>query len=171
MDGMELKGKLADALNDQVTMELQAAVVYRQLSIEMAAASLPGCAGWFRAQAAEETDHAEKFVQHMVDRGVTPRIGDLQGPSIADSSALGCFQAALAHEKKVSESIRNLYRMAQSEGDIDIMPLLHWFISEQLEEEATVDEICDRVRLVDNDGPGLLRLDTERGARQLPAGA
>lgn len=168
MAGMELKGKLAEALAAQVTMEVQASLVYRQLAIEMAAASLPGCAAWFRAQAAEEIGHAEKFVQHMVDRGVTPRIGDLEGPQIADASALGCFEAALAHEKKVSEAVRDLYRLAQGEGDIDVMPLLYWFISEQLEEEATVGEICDRVRLVRNDGPGLLRLDSELGSRQAP---
>lgn len=115
MAGMELKGKLADALNEQVTMELQASLVYRQLSIEKAAASLPGCAAWFRAQAAEEIGYAEKFVQHMVDRGVTPRIGDLRGPEIADASPLGCFEAALAHEKKVSEAIRDLYRLVRAQ--------------------------------------------------------
>ena len=165
---MELKGKLAQAMNDQITMELQATVVYRQLAIEMDVASLPGFAKWFRAQAAEEIVHSEKFIAHVVDRGGDPQIGDLTGPEIQDKSVLGCFEAALNHERKVSESIRNLYRLAQEEGDIDAMPLLNWFINEQLEEEATVDEICDQVRLVGNDGPGLLRLDNELGSRSAP---
>ena len=92
----------------------------------------------------------------------------MNGPTLEDTSPLGCFQAALAHEREVSESIRNLYRLAQEEGDIDSMPLLHWFINEQIEEEATVEEICDQVRLVHNDGPGVLRLDGELGARKAP---
>lgn len=171
MTVMEIKGKLAQAINDQITMELQATVVYRQLAIEMDVASLPGFAKWFRAQAAEEITHAEKFIDHMVDRGGDPQIGDMAGPNIQDKSVLGCFESALNHERRVSESIRNLYRLAQEEGDIDSMPLLHWFISEQVEEEATVEGICDQVRLVHNDGPGLLRLDTELGSRKAPAGA
>ncbi|MDO4919276.1 ferritin [Kocuria sp.] len=166
---MEIRGAFAQAVNDQITMELQASVVYRQLSIQMEVASLPGFAQWFRAQAQEEVTHAEKFIDHMVDRGGQPQIEDMASPRIEDTSVLGCFEAALAHERKVSESIRGLYRLAQEEGDIDAMPLLHWFISEQIEEEATVEEICDQVRLVHNDGPGLLRLDNELGAREVEA--
>lgn len=62
-------------VNDQITMELQVTVVYRQLAIEMDVTSLPGFAQWFRAQAAEEITHAERFIDHMVDRGGNLRSG------------------------------------------------------------------------------------------------
>ena len=78
---------------------------------------------------------------------------------------LDAFKAALAHEERVSESIRNLYRLAESEGDLDSRPLLNWFLEEQIEEEATVKEIVGRVKMINDDGPGLLRLDEELGAR------
>ena len=58
---------------------------------------------------------------------------------------LDAFTAALAHEEKVSESIRNLYRTAEAEGDLDSRPLLNWFLEEQIEEEATVKEIVGRL--------------------------
>lgn len=163
---MELNGKLADAFNDQITLELAASTVYRQLAIEMDVLSLPGVAGWFRAQAAEELVHAEKFITHMTDRGAHPAIGDISAPAVNVSTVDGAFQASLDHEKKVSESIRDLYRLAQNEGDIDSVPLLNWFIEEQVEEEATVGEILDRVKMINNDGNGLLRLDSELAARQ-----
>ena len=51
---MKLTGKLMEAINDQVTLEMEAAVVYRQLAIEMEVIDLPGIAGWFRAQSDEE---------------------------------------------------------------------------------------------------------------------
>ncbi|MGO1318427.1 MAG: ferritin, partial [Cellulomonadaceae bacterium] len=51
-------------------------------------------------------------------------------------------------------------------GDIDCVPLLHWFIEEQIEEEATVGEIVGRLKLIGDDGSGLLRLDGELGQRQ-----
>ncbi|MCO1337309.1 ferritin [Kocuria polaris] len=162
---MELTGKLETAFNDQVTLELEASVVYRQLAIEMDVRDLPGIAGWFRAQSDEETVHAEKFIAHMTDRDSKPQIGDINAPKVGTTTVLEAFEASLAHEKKVSEAIRNLYRLAQQEGDIDALPLLNWFVSEQLEEEASVAEIIGRVKLISEDGNGLLRLDAELGSR------
>ncbi|MCG2620772.1 ferritin [Arthrobacter sp. I2-34] len=162
---MELTGKLADAFNNQVTLEIQASHVYRQLAIEMDLLDLPGISGWFRAQAEEELVHAHKFIDHMTDRGAHPVLGALQAPGVRVDGVLAGFEAALVHERTVSDSIRDLYRLAQQEGDIDSIPLLNWFVTEQLEEEATVDEIIGRVRLINNDGPGLLRLDSELGTR------
>lgn len=163
---MELNGKLAEAINDQITLEIQASVVYRQLAIEMDVLDLPGISGWFLAQSAEELVHAQKFTDHMTDRNAAPKIGVITAPNVTITSVLGAFEASLAHEQKVSEAIRNLYRLAQQEGDIDSIPMLNWFIQEQLEEEATVGEIIGRVRMIGTDGNGLLRLDAELGSRQ-----
>lgn len=162
---MELTGKLAEAFNTQVTLELSAATVYRQLAVEMEMMSLSGLASWFRAQADEELTHAEKFITHMTDRNAHPQIGEQHAPVVNVKTVADAFAASLAHEQKVSESIRELYRLAQTEGDIDSIPLLHWFIDEQVEEEATVQTILDRVKLVGNDGSGILRLDSELGKR------
>ena len=78
---------------------------------------------------------------------------------------LAAFEASLEQERVVSEAIRGLYRIAQEQGDIDSLPLLHWFIEEQVEEESTVSEIIGRVKLIGDDGSGLLKLDQELGAR------
>src|SRR5699024_4875614 len=144
-------------------------ITYRQLAIEADEQDLPGIAEWLRHQADEEIVHANKFIQHVSDRGNHAAIGAIEAPGVAPGlSVLGIFEAALAHEEKVSESIRELYRSADKEGDYDSRPLLNWFVDEQIEEEATVSEIIGRVKLVGEDGSGLLRLDAERGAR--PAG-
>ena len=74
------------------------------------------------------------------------------------------FEIALEAEQGVSEAIRNLYRLAEDQRDLDSRPTIDWFISEQVEEEATVGEILGRVRLVGDDGPGLLRIDAELAA-------
>lgn len=162
---MNLPHELSEALNNQVTMEFEAAVVYRQLSIDMAAIDLPGIAGWFEAQAEEEQVHAAKFADHMLDRGVAPLIQTLQPSGRHAETVLAAFEAALSHEKKVSESIRNIYRLAQNTGDIDSLPLLTWFVSEQLEEESTVSAIIGRIKLIGEDGNGLIGLDAELGRR------
>lgn len=163
---MELTGAYAEAINDQVTLEIEASIVYRQLAIEMDMIDLPGIAGWFRAQAEEEIVHANKFIDHMADRDAHARIGQIPAQTVKAATALDAFHASLKHEQKVSEAIRNLYRQAQEVGDIDSIPLLNWFVDEQLEEEATVKEIIAQLELVGNDGPGLLRLDREMAERQ-----
>ncbi len=113
---MELTGELKEAFNAQVTMELQAAVVYRQLSIDMDALDLPGIAGWFKAQSAEEEVHADKFITHMLDRDATPLIGAITTQPKHVTTVLEAFEAALAHEKKASETIRVIYRLEEELG-------------------------------------------------------
>ncbi|GAA4657165.1 ferritin [Arthrobacter cryoconiti] len=163
---MKLTGELETAINSQVTMEIEAAVVYRQLAVEMDVQDLPGISRWFLAQSDEELVHAQKFISHMTDRDAHPRIGAIPAANLQITTVLDAFKAALSNEQKVSESIRGLYRLAQQQGDIDSLPLLTWFVSEQLEEEASVAEIIGRVGLIGTDGNGLLRLDAELGARE-----
>ena len=162
---MKLSTTLETAFNAQITLEFQASLVYRQLAIELELMDLSGMAAWLRHQADEEVVHANKFIDHVADRDNHPAIGSTTAPEARVTSVLDAFTAALAHEEKVSESIRNLYRIAEKEGDLDSRPLLNWFLEEQVEEEATVKEIVGRVRMINDDGPGLLRLDEELGAR------
>lgn len=164
---MKLTSALEKAFNQQITFEFEASMVYRQLAIEMDELDLPGMAAWLRHQADEEIVHANKFIDHLADRDNHAAIGAIAAPKVKVTSVLDCFEQALAHEQAVSAAIRELYLAAEKAGDLDSRPLLNWFLEEQIEEEATVSEIVGRVRLIDNDGPGLLRLDEELGSRPL----
>ena len=126
-------------------------------------------AAWLRHQADEEIVHANKFIDHVTDRGNHAKIGATAQPANGIDSVLSCFEAALEHERKVSESIRELYREAEAAGDLDSRPLLNWFIDEQIEEEATVGEIIGRLKLIGDEGLGLIKLDEDLGQR--PAGS
>lgn len=162
---MKLNDTLAKAFSEQITLEIESSVAYLQLAIALEDANLPGMASWMRIQSDEERVHAAKFIQHVTARGNRPQIGAIAAPADPGSKVVTAFEASLAHEQKVSDSIRSLYRLVQSEGDIDSLPLLSWFIEEQIEEESTVSEILGRLHLIGDDGPGLLRLDGELGAR------
>ncbi|WP_153393816.1 ferritin [Ornithinicoccus halotolerans] len=162
---MRLSDTLLKTFSEQITLELESSIVYLQLAVILDGQGLPGMAGWMRHQSNEERDHAGRFISHVTDRGGSPQIGAIEAPTNLGDSVQDVFRASLAHEEKVSESIRNLYRQAQSEGDIDSMPLLHWFIDEQIEEEATVSEILGRLALIGSDGAGLLRLDADLAGR------
>lgn len=157
---------LATAFSDQITLELESSIVYLQLAIALDDHDLPGMASWMRIQASEENIHAAKFIHHVTARGNRPRIGAIAAPTDPGEGVVAAFEAALTHEQRVSESIRGLYRLAQRESDIDSIPLLNWFVDEQIEEESGVEEILSRLRMIGDDGSGLLRLDAELGARR-----
>ncbi len=166
VQSMKMSTDLEKKFQEQITLEFAASLTYRQLAIEADEQDLPGIAAWLRHQADEEIVHANKFIQHVSDRDNHAAIGTITAPAVAPGlTVLEIFEAALAHEQKVSEAIRELYRSADKEGDYDSRPLLNWFVDEQIEEEATVSEIIGRVRMIGEDGSGLLRLDSELGAR------
>jgi ferritin len=165
---MKLNDTLEKAFSEQITLEVESSIAYLQLAIALDVANLPGMASWLRIQSDEERVHAAKFIGHVIARGGRPRIGNVASPADPGRKVVAAFEAAAAHEQRVSDAIRALYRLAQAEGDIDSIPLLSWFVEEQVEEEATVSEILGRLHLIGDDGPGLLRLDEELGAR-LPA--
>ncbi|SLM89658.1 ferritin [Brachybacterium nesterenkovii] len=163
---MKLSTDLEKKFNEQITLEFEASIVYRQLAIEADQQDLPGIAAWLRHQADEEIVHANKFIDHVVDRDGQARIGAIAAPEVPSGLSMKeVFAAALAHEQKVSEAIRELYRSADKEGDYNARPLLNWFVDEQIEEEATASEILGRLELIGDDGSGLLRLDAELGQR------
>ena len=163
---MKLTDDLLKKFNDQITLELEASTVYRQLAIAADNLDLSGMAAWLRRQADEEIVHANKFIDHVTDRDAYVEIGAIKAPKVdRDATAKDIFEAALAHEEKVSEAIRELYRATDAAGDLNARPLLNWFVDEQIEEEATVSEIIGQLRMVGDDGSGLLRIDQRLGAR------
>lgn len=163
---MSINQKLEEALNNQVIAEHQAALVYTQLAYELDRLSLTGMSAWMFAQADEEREHAQRFADHLIDRDARVNLKTIELPEIKIESALEAFELSLAHEKKVSAMIRDLVRVAEEVKDIDSRPLLDSFLSEQVEEEATVGEIIDRLKMVGADGSGLLRLDAQLGDRE-----
>lgn len=162
---MEINEKFQKQLNEQVSAEHQAALVYTQLAYELDRLSFDGMSAWMQAQADEERVHAQKFAQHLLDRDARVDIETIEMPSLKISTPLDAFEASLEHERKVSALIRDLVKTADEVGDVDSRNLLNFFLEEQIEEEATVSGIIDRIKLVGNDGSGLLRIDAELGAR------
>lgn len=162
---MAINERLANAINNQVTAEIEASLVYLQLSYFLDDMGLTGMRDWMKAQSEEELEHADKFSQHLLDRGYVPQIGDVAPPKLDIATAVDAFEASLAHEQKISGLIRELAAIQDAEKDYDSRALINWFLEEQIEEEATVGEILDRLRIAGDSGSGLLRIDSELGSR------
>lgn len=164
---MQINNDLEKLFQAQITLEFESSLVYRQLAIEADEQDLPGISAWFNTQAEEETEHALKFIKFLSDRGNHANIGAIAEHDVKTGlTPVEMFEAALAHEQKVSASIRDLYRESDAAGDLESRPLLNWFVEEQIEEEATVSEILAHLKMIDGDGSGLLRLDRDLASRQ-----
>jgi len=133
-------------LNRQLNHELGAAHAYQALSIWCAARNFSGCASFFATQADEERGHAAKMIGHLLDRGATPELVALPAPQCAHASLLDVALHAQAMEEANTCGIHAVYKAALAAKDYPAQILMHWFINEQVEEEAWCAELVDRVK-------------------------
>jgi len=157
--------KLKAALDEHVSAEIAAANLYLAMSADFESKAYKGFARWMRVQFNEEMAHALKVVDYMLTRGATIVWKDAKAPATSYGSPLETFEKTLAHEKEVTARVHRLYHLAAAEGDTATQVFLQWFVTEQVEEEARVTEIVDKIRMV-SDRPGsVLYLDKEYGKR------
>lgn len=162
---MKMPDELASAVNDQITMEMASSVAYLQMSAHFEAENLTGMASWMRMQAEEEKDHAHRFMDFVLDRGNSVKLGAIEAPESSFESVEHVFKTALEQEQTVTKAIHDIYRLASDKGDLASFPFLQEFIEEQNEEEATVETILERVRLAGGESSAILLLDRELGTR------
>lgn len=164
----ELGKKLHDELNKQIQEELFSAYLYYAMSAWFEAESLPGFAHWMRVQAMEEVIHAQKFYNHIYERGNEVELMEIAKPQAKWKSPTAAFEAALEHERHITGRIHLLLGIAREENDYAAeVGLLNWFVDEQVEEEANAMAMVDKLKLIGDSKNGLYMLDKEVGARAL----
>jgi ferritin len=163
---MEIKKEMIDALNVQMNKEMFSAYLYMAMSADCKVKGWDGAARWFFAQAQEELAHARKFYEYILDRGERPVFDKMDKPQENWSSLKSAFEAALEHEKFISQSILDLLTVAKKLEDTPTEIFLQWYVTEQVEEEASVDEILVKFDQISDKGNGLYMLDKELGARE-----
>ena len=166
-----LHPKIQDAFNRQLGAELFSAYLYAAMSAYFEATNFKGMAGWMRAQAGEEVGHAMKFYDFINERDGRVILTQVGAPKTEWDSPLDVFQDAYKHECKVSTMINELESLALGEKDHAAATFLQWFVNEQVEEEASVQAIVDKLKLVGDNGVGLFMIDNELGQRGPSAAA
>jgi len=160
-----LSKKVEDALNAQVNAELWSAYLYLSMAHNFEADGKPGIANWFKVQFQEEQAHAEIFMNYINARGGRVWLKAIDAVDTEWATPLDAFKATLTHEQKVTSLINDLYALAEAERDYATREMLNWFISEQVEEEESAQELIDKFTLIGNDGMGIYMLDQELAAR------
>ena len=80
-------------------------------------------------------------------------------------------ESVLDHEKYISKRINDLVNLANSVNDHATTVVLHWYVNEQVEEEATADTLYHQVKMLEDSPHGLLMLDRELAGRTLAPAA
>ncbi len=161
--------KILDALNEQMREELNSAYLYLAMSSDMKFKNLNGTSTWFQIQAQEEIAHATKFYNFIHDRGGQPELPAIEKPQVSWSSLVEAFEATLNHEKYITGCIDKLVDMARENNDHATETFLQWFVTEQVEEEATADEVFQQFKYLGDNPHAIFMLDRELGSRQTGA--
>lgn len=160
-----ISDRLKEAINEQIRVELFSAYMYLAMSADCADRNLVGFAHWLSMQAREEVEHAMRFYNFLIERGGRVELHAIDRPPSGFGSPLEIMETSLEHERSVTLRIDELYDLALEESDRAAQVMLQWFVTEQVEEEASIDEIVQRMKMFGDDGTVLFMLDRELGAR------
>ncbi|MBN1394980.1 MAG: ferritin [Pirellulales bacterium] len=160
-----LEPKLQESLDRQINAELYSSYLYLSMAAHLEAENFRGMAQWMRAQSGEETAHAMKIYDYVLERNGRVTLARIDGPKTKWASPLELFEDAYAHEQKVTAMINNLMDLAVEEKDHASHDFLEWFVTEQVEEESNASAIVEQLKLVGDSGVGLYMIDQQLGQR------
>ena len=156
--------RMEKAFNEQIKWEYYSAYLYLSLSSYFTSLGLPGFANWMDIQFQEEQFHARRMFDYVNEKGGRCILQAIEAPPSVWKAPLAAFDFALKHEYQVTKRINDLMTLAQKENDHASAIFLQWFVSEQVEEEASFGDTVNKLKLV-GDGSGLFMLDRELATR------
>ncbi len=160
-----LNAKMQDALNAQIQAESYSAWLYLAMAGHAEQLGFKGMAHWLRLQHQEELAHAYKLFDYVHDRGGKVALRTLEAPPAEFGAPLALFEQVYKHEQHVTSLIHKLYELAVAEKDVATQVFLNWFVTEQVEEEASASEIVDKLKMIPEKSGGMFQLDKELGKR------
>jgi ferritin len=160
-----MKQAVLDGINEQVRNELYSGYLYLAMSAHFEIENLKGFAHWMRLQAKEELEHAVRLFDHVARRGGRVTLMAIDAPPPEYGTPLSIFERALDHEREVTRSINELYRLARQENEYATELELQWFVQEQVLEEDNAATAVDQLALAGDNKAALLMLDRQFGQR------
>ena len=154
--------KLQDAINDQITAELWSSNLYLQMSYFLKALGWDGFSRWMALQAVEEREHATRMADYMTDRGGKVKLQMIDVVPEGWGSVPEIFEHSYKHECLVSKMIDNIVKIAIEEKDFATENFFRTFVDEQVEEEAQVACIVDKLKKAGDSGTFFLDIELGR---------
>lgn len=143
---MLISKKLNAAFNEEIGLELFASNQYLNMSAYLEGQTLKQLAKMFAKQADEERGHALKFVKYLNDVGGAVVIPAVPAPQAKFKSVEEVVQKSLDWEAEVTDRVNAMMTMAIAEKDYAAQDFLRWFVTEQVEEMSTMDNLLKVVK-------------------------
>jgi ferritin len=163
--GASVNATVLSAINEQINSEFGSSYTYLAMTVFCEREKFLGAATWLRVQAEEERQHGMKLFDFVLARDGVVDLKAIEQPKTNYDSLSAVFEQVLTHEQAVTHRINTLYELCFQEKAFAEMTELHWFLTEQVEEEKVAREIVAKFRLVKNDPAAILDMDRELGAR------
>ncbi len=141
-----LSNNLAQALNKQIGSEFSASNHYLAIATYFAKQSLDEWAAFFFQQSEEERVHGMKILTYLIDNDAEVNLPDIAGARTDFADPLMAVSSALESEKNVSRQFDDMAAIANEQKDYRGLQFLQWFITEQVEEEATMGKLVDLLK-------------------------
>jgi ferritin len=160
-----LSKTMEKALNEQINKEMYSSYLYLAMSAHLSTQYLDGFAKFFKVQSQEEMGHAMKLFGYLNERGGQVVLDKIDKPQTTYKDIEEIFTQTLEHEKYITKSIHGLVELALQEKDYASQNFLTWFVNEQVEEEANMDNWLAKIKMVGIKGQALIMLDVHAGKR------
>jgi len=138
--------RFAEQLNIQIGNELAAHNQYLACAVHYDAETMPRMAAFFYRQALEERSHAMMMVRYLLDTDAPVRIPAVPAPEVSFADVVAPVELALEQEQRVTAQVNELVRIAREEHDFASEQFMQWFVKEQVEEVATMNDLLTVVR-------------------------
>lgn len=153
--------KVLEMLNEQMNREFFSWYLYLSVATYFNTLDLEGFEQWTRRQATEETVHAMKIYNYMLERNGAVVLSQIPAPTQKWGSPLEAVQAIYQHECELTGRIHEIVHLTRDVNDYTTEVFLHWFITEQREEEAMASRVLQKLKMIGGDMGGLLMLDAQ----------
>lgn len=156
-----LSNTIQQAINKQIKVEADSSQIYLAMASWAEVQGFEGISAFMYKQSDEERMHMLKLVKYANQRGGEAKIPSVIEPVLDCSSFKALFTQLFEHEVMVSQSINELVHISLQEQDYATHNFLQWYVSEQIEEEATARTILDKINLIGDDKGGLYLFDND----------
>ncbi len=161
-----ISNTISEAINAQINREFFSAFLYLAMANDAMAKGFKGAANWMTLQFKEEQEHALKFSKYLEDRGAKVVLTAMEAPKTEWQDLIEMFRDALDHERKVTAWINEINALAVEEKDYATQNMLAWFIEEQVEEEASVEDAIWMLEMSSGSNGSLFMADRTLGKRK-----
>ena len=161
--------KLQEAFNYQINKELYSEYLYLAMKAYFQELNLQGFVNWFDVQVQEEHAHAMGMYNYLIERGGKVELQAIDKPEVEGNTPLEIFEHVLRHEEYVTSLINKLMDVAEDVKDRAAISFVDWYIKEQVEEEASVNNVLATLKLIGEDKNALLLFDKDLATRTFVA--